>query len=189
MLYSLSRFLARLLLKLFFKIEAEGKEVFPANTPFILASNHFSNFDPPALSVCCPRQIGFLAKEELFKNKLFGACLRALGVIPLNREKAGLRTIRLCLERLKFGGLLVFPQGTRGRSLDNALSGVGFLCKKAEVPVVAARIYGTDKVFPKGAKFPRRGRIKVVFSKVDDIEAGDSYREVTLKVVNKIKSL
>jgi 1-acyl-sn-glycerol-3-phosphate acyltransferase len=66
---------------------------------------------------------------------------------------------------------------------------VGFICKKAKVPVIAAKVSGTEKVFPKGAKFPRLGRIKVTFKKVDNIAADDTYEDITQKVIAAIKSL
>lgn len=189
MFYRLSRAIVYSIFRVFFKIDVEGKDKIPLNKPFLLASNHFSNLDPPLLAACCPSKVGFLAKEELFNNKLFGACIKALGAIPLNREKAGIGVMRLCLKMLLTKSLLIFPQGTRGGSLDDPFSGVGFLCKKAKVSVVAARIHRTDKTCSKGLKFLCRGKIKVVFSPVDNIEDADSYEEITLKVVNRIKSL
>lgn len=189
MFYRLSRAIVYSIFRVFFKIEIEGKDKIPLNKPFLLASNHLSNLDPPLLAACCPSKIGFLAKKELFKDKLFGACIKALGAIPLNRERAGIGIMRLCLKTLLTKSLLIFPQGTRGGSLDDPFSGVGFLCKKAKVSVVAARIHRTDKTRSKRLKFPLRGKIKVIFTLVDDIEDADSYEEITLKVVNKIKSL
>ena len=97
--------------------------------------------------------------------------------------------MRLSLKTLKTKALLVFPQGTRGRGLDEVNSGVGFLCKKAKLGVVAARVYGTDKVFPKGAKFLRRGRIRVVFARVDTITSDDTYQDISSKVMETIKNL
>ena len=55
--------------------------------------------------------------------------------------------------------------------------------------MIAARIYGTDKVFPKGAKFPRRGKIKVIFSKVQTIDQEDTYQDISRKVMEVIKNL
>jgi len=141
------------------------------------------------LAVSCPYKITFLAKEELFDNKLFALYLKDVGAIPLKREKSDIKTLRLALKTLKTKALLIFPQGTRGAGFDRVNSGVGFLCKKAAVPVIAARIYGTDKVFPKGAKFPRRGKIKVIFSKVQTIDQEDTYQDISRKVMEVIKNL
>jgi 1-acyl-sn-glycerol-3-phosphate acyltransferase len=190
MIYEISKNLAFFLLKLFFKIEYKGQESFPEHTcPFILASNHQSNIDPFAVGVGCRYQLTYLAKEELFKNRLFGFYLKHLNVIPLQREKSDLRTMRLALNLLKTKPLLIFPQGTRSQDLDTFKSGVGFLSKKAAVPIVVAKIEGTDQILPKGATFFKSGKIKVTYARVDTITEADAYEDIALKVVNKIKSL
>lgn len=65
---------ARLLLgTYFFRIKGlvtEGKENIPAEGAVIIAPNHKSNFDPPAIGVCSPRIIHYMAKEELLKSGL-----------------------------------------------------------------------------------------------------------------------
>lgn len=189
MLYRVSRVLFKWFLKLFYGLEVKGKGVIPESGPFILASNHLSNLDPPTLAVSSPRKIGFLAKEELFKNKFFALYLRSVGAIPLKRGKSEIRAMRLVLKTLETKPLLIFPQGTRSSSLTAANSGIGFFYRKSDIPIIAARIYGTDKVLPRGAKFFSKGRIKVFFARVDNIEKNDSYEDVTRKVMEKIKSL
>ena len=189
MLYRISTALVYCCLKLFFGIEVVGKEAVPSKGPFILAANHSSYFDPPVLSAASPRRVYFLAKEELFRNKLFALYFRGVGVISLKRQKTDIRAMRLALNVLKEKPLIVFPQGTRGRSLDEALSGVGFLCKKAKVPVVAARIYGTDIALPQGKKRISFTKIKVSFARVESISPKDTKEEITSKVIAMIKSL
>ncbi|MBP7088258.1 MAG: 1-acyl-sn-glycerol-3-phosphate acyltransferase [Candidatus Omnitrophica bacterium] len=189
MLYRISTSLVFCLLKLFFKFEVEGREAIPRKQPFILASNHVSNLDPPTLATACPVKIGFIAKEELFKSRLFSIYLRDVGAIPLKREKSDIKALRTCLKILKNKPLLIFPQGTRGSNFDELNFGVGFLSRKAAVPIIAARIYGTDEVLPKGAKGLSFGKIKVIFAKVDNIKEEDSYQDITLKVADKIRSL
>jgi len=189
MFYRLSILLSRCFFKTFFALEVKGKDVFPANQPFILAANHLSNLDPPVLAVACPKRVSFMAKEELFASKLLSLYLKDVGAIPIKRGKSDIKIIRLALKTLKAKALLIFPQGTRGRSFDEANLGVGFLSQKAKVPVVAARVYGTDKVLPKGAKFFHRGKLKIVFAKVNAIKEGDDYRTITQKVMATIESL
>jgi len=186
--------LCRLSLKIFFKIfcglEVAGAENFPpAGTPFLFCSNHDTYFDPPVLAAACPHEIGFMAKEELFKNKLFGALIASLGAIPLKRGANDMRATRLALKILKEKPLVVFPQGTRGRSLDEFSVGVGFLARKAAVPVVAAHIHGADKILPKGKKIFRPGKIKVAIGKVDNINREDDYAAIAAKIMARIKNL
>jgi 1-acyl-sn-glycerol-3-phosphate acyltransferase len=85
--------------------------------------------------------------------------------------------------------LLIFPQGTRATNYDSFKEGVGFLYKKSKAPVIAAKVYGTDKVLPKGARFLRFGKIKVIFSRVEGLEGQNTRHQVTARVIETIKSL
>ena len=177
-------------LKIFCQFEVVGRENFPSRgQPFIFASNHVSYLDPPILAVISPHKLGFLAKEELFKNKIFGFIIRSLGAIPLDRDATDVRAVRAALKILKTKPLAVFPQGTRGRTLDEFTNGVGFLCKKTQVPVIVARIHGAQNVLPPNAKFFRPAKIKVVIDQVRDIKPDDDYKQITAKIMAKIKSL
>ena len=189
MLYRISTTLAYCYIRFFYKIEVRGKENIPKKGSFILAANHLSNLDPPLLAALSPREVSFLAKEELFKNKISGLYFRSVGLMPLKRGQNDIGAVRLALKVLKSKPLAIFPQGRRGSSMEAANNGVGFLCKKARVPVVAARIYGTSKEPSKRVNFFNKGKIRVIFARVDNIEKGDNYQEITLKVMDKIKSL
>jgi 1-acyl-sn-glycerol-3-phosphate acyltransferase len=167
----------------------ENSRCIPQKGPFILASNHLSNLDPPVLAVACPRRICFLAKEELFKNTLVKLYFKAVGALPLKRAGSDIKALRTALETLKDKPLLVFPQGTRRQDFNNISPGVGFLARKAKVPVVAARIYGSDKVLPKGKKRITPGKIRVVFGIVENLEYSDSKELITEKVIAVIRNL
>ncbi|MCK9614275.1 MAG: 1-acyl-sn-glycerol-3-phosphate acyltransferase [Candidatus Omnitrophica bacterium] len=189
MTYEICKGLCFLIVSLFCKIEVKGKDVFPKAGPFILASNHISYLDPEIVGMVCPRQLNYLAKEELFQNKLFAAFLKKINVIPIKRGQADLHVLRLSLKILEDRPLLIFPQGTRATNYDSFKEGVGFLYKNSQAPVIAAKVYGTDKVLPKGAKFLRFGKIKVIFAKVEGLEGQNTRHQVTAKVVETIKSL
>ncbi len=189
MLYEICKTLCFLTLKLFCKIEVKGRELFPKKGPFILASNHISNLDPVIVGMLCPRQLYYLAKEELFKNKLFGWLLTNINVLPLRRGHGDLRVLRTAIKILSKKPLVIFPQGTRSESYDNFKSGVGFLYKKTKAPVFIAKIYGSDKVLPKGASCLKPGKIKVIYAKIENINDSDSYEAIAARIIEKIKSL
>jgi len=189
MLYRISTTLVYCYLKLFYKLDIRGKEFIPKKGPFILAANHLSNLDPPLLATISPRAVGFLAKEELFHNKISALYFKDVGLLPLKRGQNDIGAVRLALKVLERKPLVIFPQGTRGASLEAANNGVGFLCKKAKVPVVVARIYGTKKEPSKRLNFFNKSKIRVIFARVDNIEEGDNHEDITRKVMDKIKSL
>ena len=60
-----------------------GQENVPKEGGVIIASNHKSNWDPPIVFAAMPRQIYFLAKEELFRNFFLRQFLNVLEMVPL----------------------------------------------------------------------------------------------------------
>jgi len=189
--YRIVVFFLWLIFKIFGRIEYKGRENFPPQgTPFLFCSNHDTYLDPPILAVTCRHRLGFLAKEELFGNKIFGFIIHSLGAIPLDRNAGDVRAIRAALKILKTNRpMVVFPQGTRGRTLYEYDAGAGFLAKKANVPVIAAHIYGAENILPKGKKFLSFSKIRVVVGKVDNIFPADTYEEISAKIMAKIRSL
>ena len=79
MVYSIVAGLFYIVFRLFFFIKIEGLENIPSKGAYIVASNHSSFLDPPILGGAFYGarwiKLNFLAKEELFQNKIFGAIL------------------------------------------------------------------------------------------------------------------
>ena len=85
MRYSITRFLARLIAIFFGNLKVEYRTKLPSKGhAFIYAANHMTHLDPPLLAATCSYQLGFLAKEELFENKVFAGLISAMGAIPLD---------------------------------------------------------------------------------------------------------
>lgn len=142
-----------------------NSERLPLNGGIILACNHVSNLDPPAVACACPRPLTFMAKIELFKG-LFGKILRSLGAFPVRRGEGDTESIRKSLDLLASGQvLLVFPEGTRGdgKRLGPFNRGVAMLAKRAGVPIVPVAIVGSHIVLPRGVKKKTRHRIDVAY--------------------------
>lgn len=190
MIYKFTSTALLIFFKLFFKLKVSGLSSIPDKGPFLLAVNHVSNLDPLVIGGACSRRpLYYLAKKELFDNPVMAAWMRAHNCTPLNRQGSGAGALKQGLRILKVQPLLIFPQGTRTQDMDSFKSGVGFLAKKADVPVIAARIYGTDKILPKGAKRIKKGKIRIIFSRVDTIGPDDDFEQIAAKIIAKIKSL
>ncbi len=189
MLYWLGKLTVYCFLKLFFRLELSGQDVFPSTGPFILAANHPGYFDPPLLATVVRRRIWFLAKEELFRNRISRLFFQTLGAIPIKRQTNDFRAMRKALTVLKRRPLLVFPQGLVGAPWKQVHSGVGFLAKKSGVPVIVARIYGSEHAFSRRNWFFRKGTIKIVFERLEAIQPEDNRKEIAAKIMAKIKSL
>ncbi len=117
-----------------------GKENIPKG-PCIIASNHTSNLDAVLLAVHTWEKKFYLAKKELFKNKLFGSFLKSVGAIEIDRQSTDVGAIKNCMRVLKNGKkLVIFPEGTRNHNDDMQLGqvkhGVSMFAIKAKVPIV-----------------------------------------------------
>ncbi len=124
-----------------------GVEHVPRDGGVIVASNHISFWDPPLLGALLPREMHFLAKEELFRGPL-GSLVRSLNSIPIRRGTADLTGLSRAIDALKAGGgLILFPEGSRMRDgrLHPARPGVGLIAVSADAVIVPCYISGSNR--------------------------------------------
>jgi len=155
--------LTQIISKLVFRVKVTGQENIPKQGGFILASNHLSYFDPLLVGSWATRQVYFMAKQELFKNPLFGGIIRRTNALPLRRGTIDRAALDSCVEVIEQGyGLTVFPEGTRakeGRFLDPK-PGVGMVAVRARCPIVPACIHGSNNL---RACFLGRDRLSITY--------------------------
>lgn len=163
-------FIVRNFLKLFFKIvmgfKVYGVENVPKKGGFILAGNHVSHLDPPALASACPRVLHFMARHTLFNNRVLGWIIGSCNSFPVRRGEVDLGAIKEAVRRLKNGKvLLIFPEGTRSQNgeIQAAQPGVGYLSLMAGVPILPAYVKGTDEAMPRGTRKIKSVRVSVYF--------------------------
>ncbi len=110
--YKFVRVLAKIICCIF-RIKTDGAENFCKDKNVIICCNHQSFWDMPILIAKCPYQIHFMAKKELFKNKLFSKVLYSLGVFPVSRGAGDVSAIKTAISVTQNGVLGIFPEGTR----------------------------------------------------------------------------
>lgn len=191
MLYTILRPIAILLFKIFFRFKAYGLKNLPKEGPFIIASNHLSFLDPVALGVACPKKLSFLAREDVFRPRLFAKLISTLGAFSIKIETQDVEAIKESIKKLRGGNVLVlFPEGTRSinGSLREAQGGVGLLAMKADVPIIPTLIEGSDKALPRDAKFIRFKRVSVRFGKPITLgeEGPGQKKEIYLKIASRV---
>ncbi len=180
------------IMRLFWGRWGSNCKFIPDTGPVIIASNHISNWDPVLLGLACHREVHFLAKQELFRNRLFGHVLRKVNVIPLSRDGSDTQALRRAIDVLKRGGVLaLFPEGTRSKTghLGRAKSGTGYVACASGATVIPAQIRGSDRMW---RAFVNRGELRVRFGKPVPVEGpatGETYRDVTLRVMDAIAAL
>ena len=146
-------------------VELRGAEHLP-DGPFILMSNHQSNFDILSLLAAMPRRIYWIAKKELFDIPIFGPSMRRGGYIPLDRSdgRKALKSMENAATIIRQGSSVVmFPEGTRsrdGRLLPFKRGGF-MLAVRAGVPVIPVTINGSGRVNPGGVIRLYSGNISI----------------------------
>lgn len=120
--YRLARRLVSLILAIFFsRIEASGLENVPGGRPILFAANHPNEMlDPFLIGHFHEGRVNFLAKSTLFGFKPMGWLLRALGGIPVYRQRDAAEqmsrnedSFRECYDALEAGEAIgIFPEGT-----------------------------------------------------------------------------
>jgi len=183
--YIVSRFIFYVISKFvfFIKYDVRGREYIPSKGAFLLISNHLSFIDPVAIGVNCPRILTFMARRDLFDKRFFGAWMKSVGVIAIKRDRADLKSIKDSLRLLDKGrALVVFPEGRRLESPQESFHqlkrGFLLLAKKSGVPIIAAKIEGSEKAMPKDTNRVQAGsKINVTFSKPFFIGRNEEYGE------------
>lgn len=134
------------------KIRFTGMEQFPEE-PFVLVSNHLSNFDPIViLAKVKGRKIAFISKASNFKIPVAGVYVHNAGFLSIDRENAmrALRTLKQAGEMMNREQMImgIYPEGTRSKSgeLLEFKEGAFLLAKRANAPIVVAVTKGTNQI-------------------------------------------
>jgi 1-acyl-sn-glycerol-3-phosphate acyltransferase len=184
--------------KIWWNWKIEGVENLPPRPQgFILAANHIDWTDIHIIGASLPlsHRPWWLAKIELFNNRLASWWFREMQVIAVRRGKRDLAALEACEKELKAGAvLIIFPEGHRSRTggLQEAKSGVVRLAVRSGCPIVPVAIWGTEHGM-KGAL--TRKPIHVVFGKpyhpdvVGDHIPADRMSTLTEETMLKIAEL
>ena len=161
-LWVLCRVLAVALLG--FRVRFRG--AVPMHGGLMLLSSHQSHLDPLLLGLASPRRLSSLARSSLFDQPAFGAVIRALDAVPIDREASAVGAMKAVISRLRGGGAVnIFPEGTRtadGR-LGPLKSGFSVIARRAGVPILPVAIVGAYECWPRSRLLPRPGTVRLEF--------------------------
>ncbi|MEI7850818.1 MAG: (d)CMP kinase [Kiritimatiellales bacterium] len=153
------------------RIKLYGLRNVPKTGGVIVASNHASYIDPPAVGACTyrTRMTHFMARDTLFKKGFMNWFLHKVGVIPLDRDKGDIKAMKTAIALLKDGAsVALFPEGTR--SLDGTLQpakpGIGFLVAKGNAPVVPVYVHGSYEAWSKNSDGWKPKPVSVIFGQL-----------------------
>src|SRR5262249_23207086 len=120
-------------------------------------------FGAPFVFRRLPKHIRFVAKQEIYRIPIFGAAVKAMGNIRVERtgSEGDKQRIEAAVEQVRTRtSILFFAEGTR--SVDGKLrpfkKGAAVLAIDAQVPLVPLAVAGAYEITPKGGLWVRSGR-------------------------------
>ena len=149
---------------IYWRLSRIGREHIPESGPVIFVANHRSFLDPFIVGLCSRRPVYYVAKQELFRNKLFGWFISSLGAFPVRRGEADADMIETAKAILRRGDpVLIFPEGTRTRpgALGKPKRGVGRLALETGATVVPVAINGTEAIRKGWRIRPHKVRVRI----------------------------
>ncbi|WP_410619223.1 lysophospholipid acyltransferase family protein [Amycolatopsis sp. cmx-8-4] len=179
------------------RIRIEGAEHIPRTGGAVIACNHVSYLD----FIFCglggrqaKRLTRFMAKQEIFDNKIAGPLMRGMHHIPVDRA-AGIASYREALQKLKDGEVVgVFPEATISRSftVKEIKSGAVRMAAAANVPVVPMALWGTQRLWTKGRPKDLTRRhvpVSILIGEPMHPAKGDDWDVVTKELRDRMSAL
>ena len=184
------------------KFDFQGEEHIPRDGGSILAINHIGYLDfalTGTAALPAGRYVRFMAKKEIFNNKLAGPLMRGMHHISVDRS-SGSASFVAALRALKAGEVIgIFPEGTISVSFEikELKSGAVRLAMGAGVPIVPTIVWGSQRIWTKKVKRNlRRKNVPITvafgaplyFDKQSDVEAGEkSLRDTMVKMLYEVQ--
>lgn len=170
------------------RFDFQGEENVPRDGGAILAMNHVGYLDFALIGTAAlpaKRYVRFMAKKEIFENKLAGPLMRGMHHISVDRS-SGSASFVAALRALKSGEIIgIFPEGTISVSfeLKEFKSGAVRLAMGAGVPVIPTVVWGSQRLWTKKVKRNlKRNKIPIsvtfgeplYFSRDSSVEEGET---------------
>ena len=179
------------LVKLAAPMRVYGAERMPPTGGLVVAANHFSWIDPPALGAASPRTLYYLAKVEAHRVPGLGELMRLFGAFAVRRGESDRDAVRTMRQIVRDGNTLgMFVEGTRQRSgrPGRVQPGAAMVAINEGAPLIAAAIHGSQHWRP-GNFAP----VSVAWGKPMTFEGlppgGKGYKEASLEIERKINEL
>ena len=180
----------------------EGDTHIPRKGGAILAMNHIGYLDFALIGTAAlpsDRLVRFMAKKEIFDNKLAGPLMRGMHHINVDRS-SGSASFVAALRALRAGEVIgIFPEGTISVSFEikELKSGAVRLAMGAGVPIIPTIVWGSQRIWTKKVKRNlRRKNVPITvafgeplyFDKKSDVEAGEKLlRETMLAMLHEVQ--
>ena len=175
--------------KLIAPLRVYGAERVPANGGLVVAANHFSWLDPPALGAASPRTLYFMAKVEAHHVPGLGQLMRSFGAFAVRRGESDRDAVRTMRQIVRDGHALgMFTEGTRQREVPGAVQpGAAMVAINESVPLIPVAIHGSQSWRWNFAPISLAWGEPMAFDGLP--RGGKGYKEASIEVERKLREL
>ena len=173
------------------RLRVYGRERVPMEGGLVVASNHLSWIDPPALGAAIPRTLYFMAKVEAHSVPGLGQLMRSFGAFSVRRGESDREAVRTMRQIVRDGHALgLFVEGTRQRAgvPGPVQPGAAMVAINENVPVICAAIYGSFEW-----RLGNRSPVSIAWGMPMSFDGlprgGKGYKEASTEVEREIRRL
>jgi 1-acyl-sn-glycerol-3-phosphate acyltransferase len=188
--WSVGRLTIGTAVKIVAPLRVYGAERMPASGGLVVAANHFSWIDPPALGAASPRTLYFMAKVEAHRVPGLGQLIRSFGGFSVRRGESDRDAVRTMRQIVRDGHALgLFVEGTRQRSGEpgRVQPGAAMVAINEEVPVIPVALH--SQTWRLGTFRP----VSIAWGETMTFEGlprgGKGYKEASVEIEREIRRL
>jgi len=105
-------------------------------------------------------------RDTLFETPFWGRLMKSFYVIPIRRGQADIAAMRMIIESLKQNkAVCLYPEGTRtpDGKIGAIKPGFGLISRRSGAAIVPVVIDGIFEAWPRTQKYPKLGRVGVIY--------------------------
>lgn len=186
--YSFLRAVFSPIFKAIYRVKFVNRDNLPESGAYIVAANHISAVDPIIMVVGQRhRYIHFMAKAELFSNKLKEWFFKSIGCFPVDRGKGDMKSVKHFEQVVSSGEIMgIFIEGTRSKTGEflkpkNGAALIAYNTKTPVIPVCNTQV-GKHRVCHFGEP--------ITLEELGFVGGGaKEFREASRRIMEQIKAL
>ena len=180
-----------------YDLRVTGEENIPAQGAAILASNHVGYLDFVFTGFAAnkrKRRARFLAKREVWNNKVAKVLMNGMGHIPVDRDKDPAKAYAEAINALRRGEIIgMFPESTISPSFvpRRGKTGSARMAQTVGAPLIPAAVWGTQRILTKGRPKNLQRKLAILVNVGEPIQTdpGDDPRALTDELMQSIGHL
>ncbi|MEH6949726.1 1-acyl-sn-glycerol-3-phosphate acyltransferase [Bacillus sp. JJ634] len=147
-MYYVAAIILKTVLSMFNKVNVYNKQALPNKGPYVIACTHSGWVDVVYLGVILlPSKIHYMAKKQLFKNKISAWFFNKLNAFPVDRDNPGTSVLKIPYKLLSRGEIVgIFPSGTRTNEQIALKQGAITIAQRSNVPIIPAVYKGPNNL-------------------------------------------